>query len=120
MYAITSDGITQITRDHSYVGELVRQGTISEAAARNHVKKHYITRAVGTESMVKIDFFDVLTDNRGYVLLCTDGLTNMVTDAEIDRIVRSDLSPKDKVEELALMANENGGRDNITMILIEC
>ncbi len=119
LYVITRNGIRQITRDHSYVGELVRQGTISEAAARNHVKKHYITRAVGTESTVKIDFFDVLADEEGYVLLCTDGLTNMVTDAEIERIIHMDLSIEEKVKRLYHEADENGGRDNITLILIE-
>ncbi|MBQ1547463.1 MAG: Stp1/IreP family PP2C-type Ser/Thr phosphatase [Lachnospiraceae bacterium] len=119
LYVITENEIRQITQDHSYVGELVRRGTISESAARNHAKRHYITRAVGTESKVRTDFFDVVMDGSAHVLLCTDGLTNMVTDTVIKQIVSAKAEPYDKVKALLREANENGGRDNITIVLIE-
>lgn len=123
LYVITDDDIRQITRDHSYVGELVRRGTISESAARNHAKKHYITRAVGTEDTVKVDFFDVLlgdfSDGHTRVLLCTDGLTNMVTDTMIQNIASADAEIDERTNALLREANDNGGRDNITIVLVE-
>jgi protein phosphatase len=119
LYVSKESGIHQITRDHSFVDELVRFGKVSESEAKHHPKKHYITRAVGAEERVDIDFFDYELNKNDYVLLCSDGLTNMVSDQEINRILRSDSSLSEKAELLKKRANDAGGSDNITVIIID-
>ncbi|MCR4673366.1 MAG: Stp1/IreP family PP2C-type Ser/Thr phosphatase [Lachnospiraceae bacterium] len=119
LYVIEDEGLRQVTRDHSVVEELVRTGGITREAARKHVDKHKITRAVGAESNVKIDFFDVPISDVHQILMCTDGLTNMLSDEEIESILLSDQKVKQKAEQLVEKANENGGKDNITVIVID-
>lgn len=116
---LVSDTIRQITRDHSLVDEMVRMGELDEAEARVHPHKNIITRAIGAAEQVEPDFFEVETAPNEYVLLCTDGLTNMVSDAEICRIIGQDMSLEDKARKLVQTANANGGRDNITVMLIK-
>lgn len=119
LYVINNDGIRQITRDHSLVEEMVRMGGINREAARVHPDKNIITRAVGVKSFVEIDFFRVELEKGDTVLLCSDGLTNMLEDEEIHRIVGSWESVEEKAGELVRAANDNGGRDNIAVIIIE-
>ncbi len=119
LYAISNGRLQQITRDHSVVEELVRSGGISKELASKHKDKHKITRAIGVEPEVKVDFFDVALDDISAVLMCTDGLTNMVEDMTIEEILLSDEKVKQKVERLVNTANENGGTDNITVVIID-
>lgn len=119
LYVSKESSIRQITRDHSFVDELVRFGKVSEAEAKHHPKKHYITRAVGAEETIDIDFFDYELECNDLVLLCSDGLTNMVSDKEINSILRSELSLTEKANLLKKRANEAGGSDNITVIIID-
>ncbi len=116
---VIGDKITQITQDHSLVEEMVRMGGIGREEARNHPDKNIITRAVGARDDVEVDFFDLELETGDMVLLCSDGLTNMVDDETICQILKNGKSLKDRVEELVQTANRNGGRDNISVIVIE-
>ncbi|MDE7178522.1 MAG: Stp1/IreP family PP2C-type Ser/Thr phosphatase [Lachnospiraceae bacterium] len=116
---VIGDEITQITEDHSLVEEMVRMGGIDREEARNHPDKNIITRAVGARDDVEIDFFNLELQTGDMVLLCSDGLTNMVDDEMIRRILKNGGSLKDRVEELVETANRNGGKDNISVIVIE-
>lgn len=119
LYISHRDYMEQITRDHSLVEEMVRFGGINREEARRHPDKNIITRAVGVEEKVTIDFFTVELTEGDLVLLCSDGLTNMLEDGLIHQILREDTDITGKAEELISRANENGGRDNITVILVE-
>lgn len=99
--------------------EMVRMGGIGREEARNHPDKNIITRAVGARDDVEVDFFNRELQTGDMVLLCSDGLTNMVDDETICRILKNGKSLRDRVEELVETANANGGRDNISVIVIE-
>ena len=116
---VISDMVRQITRDHSLVDEMVRLGELNPSEARSHPDKNIITRAIGAQKNVKADFFEVELAEDDYVLMCTDGLTNMVRDEEIFDIVRSEKEPEAIAHKLVRMANDNGGRDNITVTIIK-
>ncbi len=116
---VVNDKITQVTVDHSLVEEMIRMGGIDRESARNHPDKNIITRAIGARDNVEADFFELELKAGDYVLLCSDGLTNMVDDEAIKRILNSGGSLKDRAEELVRMANYNGGKDNISVIIIE-
>ncbi len=119
LYVVGSHEIRQITRDHSWVEEMVRRGGLGREEARNHPDKNIITRAVGAENYVKIDFFSVELKEGDMILMCTDGLTNMLEDEEIRMILNGARDIVEKAEELVRRANENGGKDNISVVLIE-
>ncbi|MGN0269442.1 MAG: Stp1/IreP family PP2C-type Ser/Thr phosphatase [Candidatus Weimeria sp.] len=119
LYVQRGKNLFQITLDHSYVQEMVRNGEITEEAAKHHKYKSRITRAVGAESMVKVDFFDIPVDDIDRVLMCTDGLTNMVSDEEISRVLSKDISPKQQAQTLLTKALDAGGKDNVTIIVID-
>jgi protein phosphatase len=116
---VVGKNIRQITRDHSLVEEMVRVGTISQAEARNHPDKNIITRAVGASDDVEPDFFTVELEEGDVVLMCSDGLTNMLEDEEIRMILNGARDIVEKAQALVDAANANGGRDNITVVLIE-
>jgi serine/threonine protein phosphatase PrpC len=117
VYAI-GDQIRQITKDHSYVQELVTRGEITPEQARNHPKKNYITRAMGAEETVKVDIS--IQDYHGEVILvCSDGLTNFVTDEEIKEKIRFSADLQQAAQSLVDMANQNGGKDNITLVAFD-
>lgn len=116
---VVGDEITQVTQDHSLVQELVRLGQMDQESARTHPDKNIITRAVGVADEVKIDIFERQLDPGEYIVLCSDGLTNMVEDEVILRILHGTCSLSDKAEQLIELANKNGGKDNITVIIIE-
>lgn len=116
---VLNEGITQITRDHSLVEEMVRMGELEAEEAREHPDRNIITRAIGATDEVVADFFEVDLKERDTVLLCSDGLNNMMTDEEILEIMNSGGELADRVTRLMEQANENGGKDNITAIGIE-
>ena len=119
LYIVNSWEIRQITKDHSWVEEMVRRGGIGKAEARNHPDKNIITRAVGAEETVRIDFFQVLLQEGDVILMCTDGLTNMLEDEEIRMTLDGARDIVEKAQGLVRAANERGGRDNISVVLIE-
>lgn len=118
LYVIGSE-IRQVTRDHSLVAEMVRMGEVAVSEAREHPDKNIITRAIGAGKDVEADFFEVELKEPEKLLICTDGLTNMVEDAVICNIIKQDKPVEDKAEELVRLANSNGGKDNITVMIIE-
>lgn len=118
LYAI-NDEITQVTKDHSLVEEMVRLGTLAREEARNHPDKNIITRAVGVSETVEMDFFEKELIEGDSILMCSDGLTNMLEDDEIRKILSSKRDIVERTEELIKAANNNGGKDNIAVVLIE-
>ena len=119
LYVVGSRKINQITRDHSYVEEMVRMGEIRRDQARSHPDKNIITRAVGAEENIAVDFFDVTLQPGDIVLMCSDGLTNMIEDEEIRMILQGKRDLVEKAESLVNAANNNGGKDNIAVVLID-
>ena len=111
--------IEQITRDHSLVEEMVQMGGIDRASARLHPDKNLITRAIGVQETIEIDFFQVELKEGDIILMCSDGLTNMLEDEDIRMILAGQRDIVEKAEELVKAANENGGMDNIAVILIK-
>jgi len=116
---VVGETIRQITQDHSYVEELVRKGSLDKETARNHPDKNIITRAVGAGDTVEIDFFSVVLKPGETILMCTDGLSNMLEDEEIRMIMEGQRDLVEKVEALVREANNRGGKDNISVVLIE-
>ena len=119
LYLISDGEIRQITMDHSLVEEMVRKGILAKEKARNHPKKNIITRAVGVAPTVEPDFFEVDLKAGDRILMCSDGLSNMLEDEELQKIVDSVGSLEDKAKLLVDAANVNGGKDNVSVILIE-
>ncbi len=119
LYVATYKKLLQITKDHSVVAELVRTGELDEDDARTDKRKNMITRAVGAEKRISPDYFDVALKGGESILLCSDGLTNMVDDANIYSIVGSEDTLESRAKKLIRLANSNGGRDNISVIIIE-
>lgn len=116
---LAGDELRQITRDHSLVEEMIRMGGLARNDARNHPDKNIITRAIGVKASVEMDFFTELLKENETMLMCTDGLTNMLEDDEILMILHSRRDIVEKAEELIKAANNNGGKDNIAVVLVE-
>lgn len=116
---VIGDNITQISIDHSLVEEMIRSGKLERNQMRNHPDKNYITRAIGAEEHVVADFFEVDLEPNQRILLCSDGLTNMVLDDEIEEIINNGLDIRTTAQKLIERANYYGGKDNITALVIE-
>lgn len=114
LYLLRGDTFEQITEDHSYVETLVRRGELTAAEARVHPMKNVLTQAVGALTNLYIDKGNFPTQDGDIFLLCTDGLTNMVDDADIKKILQTADNPADSLIAAAL---EAGGKDNITVIV---
>ena len=117
-YVVSEKNMRKITIDHSVVEELVQRGTITREQARNHPDKNIITRAVGTDEYVDADFFEYKLHLGDTIVLCSDGLTEMVEDEKIKDLVNNSESVDDLVRNLVDEANNNGGVDNITVIAL--
>lgn len=113
------DNLTQITRDHSLVEEMVHLGKMERGSDSYKNQKNIITRAMGIEPKVDSDFFEVPLKECDCVLMCSDGLSNMVNDDGIERILKTTDTLEEKTGQLIEQANENGGRDNIAVLLME-
>ncbi len=117
-YLVSSNGtLRQLTRDHSMVQDLVENGTITADEAKSFPGKNIITRAIGVDNRVAVDFIEDSYEKDDILLLCTDGLTNFVSDDEIIATA-TDASSFEYAEKLVDLANENGGGDNITVVSI--
>lgn len=116
---LIEDRITQITKDHSLVQELVRRGLLTKEEAQNHPDKNKITRVVGIGPEIEVDFFDIHLKENSTLLLCSDGLSNMVSDEGIWRIVNTSRDLREMGMRLISLANENGGKDNIAVVLVQ-
>lgn len=118
-YLLRDKELTQITQDHSLVGELLRIGSITKDEAVNHPKKNIITRALGSDPKIKVDVFNRELKRGDKIILCTDGLTNMVTEGKILDILLSDENPSAICSTLVNISNEAGGIDNTTIMIIK-
>ncbi len=118
-YHLNKVGIEQISRDHSYVEELVSMGAITREEAENHPKKNIITRALGVEKAVECDYYECPLKMGEAILLCSDGLSNMVTDKEMHDCYISESSPEEVCSKLMALALERGARDNVTVVLVK-
>jgi protein phosphatase len=116
-YRLRSGELEQLTRDHSLVAELQRSGQLSPEAAEHHPQRSIITRALGPEPDVEVDTYTVPGRGGDVFLLCSDGLTGMVSDDEMASIVRRAGSLRDAADSLIRAANQSGGKDNITVVL---
>ncbi len=114
---VLNETIEQITKDHSYVAEMIRMGKFTPDDERIKTKKNVITRAVGAAEKVIPDFFEVDLREKDTVLMCTDGLSNMVTNEKIHQIVLLLEDTEAIAKELVKEANKNGGQDNITVLV---
>ncbi|MCR5742570.1 MAG: Stp1/IreP family PP2C-type Ser/Thr phosphatase [Lachnospiraceae bacterium] len=115
---VIDDHINQITRDHSYVEEMVNRGQMVRGSEEYYNKKSRITRAIGSPTGVAVDFFEIELHRDTRILLCSDGLTNMLTDEQIFSIVKKNSSVELQVTELVNAANKNGGTDNISVLMV--
>ncbi|HLA66160.1 MAG TPA: PP2C family serine/threonine-protein phosphatase [Acidimicrobiia bacterium] len=118
-YLVREDTLTQITDDHSYVAEMMAAGRMTPAEAEVHPYRSVVTRAVGLETIVDVDTlsFDLAVGDR--VLICSDGLTNMLDDPTIGGILSGGGDPKTTAEALVAAANTAGGVDNITVVVVD-
>ncbi|MBO5929715.1 MAG: Stp1/IreP family PP2C-type Ser/Thr phosphatase [Clostridia bacterium] len=119
LYQIRKNSITQITKDHSLVELLVENGEITKEEAKSHPQKNIITRAVGTEKTVESDVYEFKTKKDDVILLCSDGLVNMVEDETILSVVSTAKNLEEAANTLVSEAEAAGGTDNITVILIQ-
>ncbi len=121
LYLVGKRGIRQITRDHSLVEEMIRLGGLSREDARKHPDKNIITRAIGAKDEVEAEFFTEELEPGDIILMCSDGLSNMLEDKEIEKIIQDEepAEIKQKAEALINAANNNGGKDNIAVVLVK-
>ncbi len=119
VYLLREGILEQVTTDHSLVEEMVQNGLITEREAQSHPNKNVITRAVGTNKTVQCDFIARELYQDDILLMCSDGLSNMLTETEIKNILISSDKPQDIADELIEKANANGGKDNITAIVVK-
>ena len=117
-YLISKSGIKQITRDHSYVESLVERGELTREAARNHPRRNIITKAIGVEASIKCDVFEMKPAEGDVILLCSDGLSNLVSDNEILSTAIRCPEPKELCEVLVDMALKRGAPDNVTVVVV--
>lgn len=117
LYIVTKDSINQMTTDHSVVQMMIDNGEITVEEAKDHPKKNVITRALGVDENIRIDYSQEIYNEGDIVLLCTDGLTNYVEDEKIFEICNS-CDSYSLADELVLVANENGGGDNVTVVTV--
>jgi PPM family protein phosphatase len=118
-YYLSKSGISQISRDHSYVEELVAMGAITRQEAEHHPKKNIITRALGVDASVEADYYECSLHKGDGILLCSDGLSNMVSDKEIHDYFCEKSSPADVCSGLMELALARRARDNVSIVLIK-
>ena len=118
VYYFNNKELKQITKDHSLFNDLIDHGNVSVEEAKEIGHKNIITRALGGEEKVKVDIFTLDTKYMNGILICTDGITSMVSDDDIFEILKSDYKLEEKTNLIVDKANENGGRDNSTIIIV--
>ena len=111
--------LRQVTKDHSHVQTLVDRGAITRAEARVHFQRNIVLRAMGIESWVDIDTFPMTVEDGDRFIMCSDGLVDEADDDEIEAEIRLSVSVQDLADRLVDLANRNGGRDNITVVVVD-
>ncbi|WP_411343073.1 Stp1/IreP family PP2C-type Ser/Thr phosphatase [Paenibacillus sp. WLX1005] len=118
-YLVGEDALRLITQDHSLVNELLRTGQISQEEAASHPRRNVLTRALGTDAEVNVELDDIALSTGEVLLLCSDGLTNMVAGAQIETVALAGIPLEERARHLVALALEAGGEDNITVALFE-
>lgn len=118
-YTLNNKKLTQVTEDHSLVNELIRSGEITKKEANNHPRKNVILKSLGTQPTVQADVRTLTIESNERVLLCTDGVTDKIDDEEIEIFLNKSESIEDIAQSMVQLANERGGEDNISLILID-
>lgn len=118
-YLIRSGNLTQLTSDHSYVGELMRNGTLTAEQALHHPRRNILMRAVGTAPQVEVELRQINLQPADWLLLCTDGLTNLLSGEEILNVALGGETPEQIVNELTDLAFARGASDNLTIVLVQ-
>lgn len=118
-YLWRGGALHQVTKDHSHVQTLVDRGAISKAEARVHYQRNIVLRAIGIEAEVDVDLFPMTVENGDRFILCSDGLVDEADDDEIVNEIRLGADPQELAERLVQLANDNGGRDNVTVIVVD-
>lgn len=118
-YMLHKGGLYKLTKDHTYVEMLIEQGLITPEEAKNHPQRNMIVRAVGTAEDVEVDLIHTPWQESDILLLCSDGLTTMISEREIGLVLSSNLSLEDQADELIQLALQAGGKDNISIILLK-
>jgi hypothetical protein len=113
------DELQQLTEDHSLVAQLVRDGALTASEAERHPQRNVLTRALGIDTSVSVDAWEVLPFTGDRFVLCSDGLSNELTDDQIAAVLRRLADPQEAATELVRLANDNGGRDNITVVVVD-
>lgn len=119
VYVLQDGALIQVSEDHSLVESMVRQGTITPEQAKIHPQRNILTRALGIDGEVGVDSWEVAPFSGDRYLLCSDGLFNEVTDEHIAEVLTDTEDPQEAAEILVRMANEGGGRDNITVVIVD-
>jgi len=118
-YQLTADGLVQLTDDHSLVAMLVKEGRITPDEAATHPQRNVVTRALGVADSVNVDTVTLAAETGQRFVLCSDGLFNEVSDEDIAQILRTITHPREAAEMLVQVANGAGGRDNITVLVVD-
>lgn len=118
-YVMNDQGYKQLTEDHSFVNELVKTGQITPEDAVHHPRKNIVLKAVGTEPEVEMDTKTITFEEGDKILLCSDGLSDKVTNQEMESILKEQGNVEEKADKLIQMANQYGGEDNISLAIIE-
>jgi len=117
-YVLKDNQIHKITNDHTLVNLLVKSGELTEEEAKDHPRKNVLMKALGATTNVEMDIFDVETDVEG-IFLCSDGLTNMLDDSQISKVLTENITIEEKVNKLIIKANNRGGTDNISVAFLK-
>lgn len=117
-YVVKNQKLHKVTKDHTLVNLLVSTGELTEEEARYHPRKNVLMRALGANDPIEIDIFDVDPNIEG-IFLCSDGLTNMLSEEQIEKILNSDLPIEEAVVKLIKKSNSRGGTDNITIAYLK-
>jgi protein phosphatase len=118
-YLLRNGEMVRLTDDHSLVEELVREGRLTPEQAEAHPQRAVVTRALGVDEDVEVDTYEISVDPGDRLLICSDGLTTMVRERDIERLARSERDPQRAADVLVGAANDAGGEDNITVIVID-
>ena len=118
-YLLSRDRLRQVTRDHSLVEELISSGKITREEGRVHPQKNIITRAVGTEASIRADLYELKLTPDSRLLLCSDGLSNALTDETLQRVLREEPEPEQAARKLLDLALEAGATDNVTILIAQ-
>ncbi|MCT2538016.1 Stp1/IreP family PP2C-type Ser/Thr phosphatase [Aquibacillus koreensis] len=118
-YLYNAQGFKQVTEDHSLVNELVRSGQITKDDAEYHPRKNVLLKALGTEQNVQVDIQTIGWEPHNKLLLCSDGLSNKISEIELDTYIDESLNIEETAHKFIELANERGGEDNISIVLVE-